>query len=135
MLKEHNILRIGTPEANVGFEVNWSEAEDVRDCQRIRIHVPKGKEDRTFVVKKEELHAVLFTFGNRQEQMKMIPQVESRSRHYETVLGIVAKQDIKKGEKINVAVSIPLPTFEEEIIADAKRDILKTHKGVPIIGV
>lgn len=129
MLKEHNILRVGP----LTFEVNWSDAEDVRDCQMIKIGIPKDA--KSFVIKKEELNAITFAMGNRQEQMKMIPQVETRSRHYETVLGITATKDIKKGEKIVVPVSISLPTFEEEVIAEAKRSVTKTHTGVPLIGV
>ncbi len=129
MLKEHNILRLGP----LTFEVNWSDAEDVRNCQRIRIAFEKDA--KPFVIKKEELNALTFAMGNRQEQMKMIPQVETRSRHYETVLGITATKDIKKGEKIVVPVSLALPTFEEEIIAEAKRSLTKTASGVPLIGV
>lgn len=134
MLKEHNVLRLGTPDLGIQLEVNWSDDAAIRDCQVIRVSFPKSKDGGSFVIKKEELNALTFAMGTKSEQMKMIPIVETRSRHYETVLGITATKNIKKGEKIVFPVSIPLPTFSEEIISEAKRDAVKNHQGLPLIG-
>ena len=34
------------------------------------------------------------------------------------MIGVTAKKDIKKGEKINFPLKITLPTFEQEAIAE-----------------
>lgn len=134
MISEHNKFRLGTPEAGVSLEVNWTDSEEVRDCKRIRVHIPKSKEDKSFVIKKEELNAILFVLGNKEEQMKMIPQVESRSRWYETVVTVKNKsgKPIPPGGDITFPITLTLPTFEEEIISEAKKDVLKST--LPIIG-
>lgn len=128
MLTSHQAFRFADKGSGKEFsaEVNWNGNDN---CAKVRFNFPNG--DRV-VVDRNGLNAMLFAMGNRDEQMKMIPQVESRSRHYETVLGITATKRIEKGEKIVVPVSIALPTFEEEVIAEAKRDVLKTTS--PLIG-
>lgn len=104
------------------FEVNWTEDKSVAGCKLLRVHLPNGD---MAVVRKEHLNAILFALGNEEEQKKMIPQVTRRSRWYETMVGVKAKKDIKKGEEIVFPIKLSLPTFEEEVIAETKRDILK----------
>lgn len=127
MLKGHRTFKVGP----LTFEVNWSNDEEVKDCQLIRIHVDENARD--FTIKKQELNAILFTLGTSDEQMKMIPQVETRSRHYETVVGVKTDRDIAKGEEVIFPISIALPSFEEEIIAEAKRDLQIKQGGFPLI--
>ena len=107
---------------NFFMEVNWlgEKDEETNNCKLIKFVFPDGKES---LIKKEHLNAVLFALGSREEQMKMIPQVIRKVKHYETVLGIVAKKDIKKGELINCAVSISLPAMEEEAISEVKKEV------------
>ncbi len=128
MLTNHQAFRFADKGSGKEFsaEVNWNGNDN---CAKVRFNFPNGDK---VVVDRNGLNAMLFAMGNRDEQMKMIPQVETRSRHYDTVLGITAKADIKKGEKIVVPVSIALPTFEEEVIAEAKKDLVRTTS--PIIG-
>lgn len=129
MLTSHQAFRFADKGTGKEFtaEVNWNGNDN---CAKVRFNFPNGDK---VVVDRNGLNAMLFAMGNRTEQMKMIPQVETRSRHYETVLGITAKKDIRKGEQIVVPVSIALPTFEEEVIAEAKRDVMR--KPSSIIGV
>lgn len=121
MLHSHESFRFADRGTGKEFyaEVNWAGDDN---CEKVRFTFPDGSK---VVVKRNELNAMLFAMGSRDEQMKMVPSVETRSRWYETVLGITATKDIKKGEKIVMPVKITLPTFEEEIIAEAKKDVLK----------
>lgn len=122
MIKNHQKFRmIDQRKVNDFFtEVNWKE-EDLltNDCKIIKFTFPNGKEA---YIERKHLMEMLFVIGAPDEQIKMIPQTIRRSRHYETILGITATKDIKKGEKINVRVKIALPTVEEEVIAEMKRD-------------
>lgn len=108
-------------------EVNWNKFDEkVRDCKLIRFTFPGGK---TCMVKKEALLSFLFAIGSEEEQRKMIPQLINRSRHYETTVSVEAKHDIKKGENVTFPIKLTLPTFSEEIIAEAKRELLTKNKG------
>lgn len=106
---------------NFFMEVNWlgDNDEETNNCKLIKFVFPDGKES---LIKKEHLNAILFAIGTKAEQMKMIPQVIRKVKHYETVIGIKAIKDIKKGENIVVPISLSLPSTEEEAIAEVKRD-------------
>lgn len=132
MIEGHEKFRIGG-EKNGGIigdefyiEVNF-DGDD--KCERLKITFPDGKFS---IIRKEHLNAILFAIGTEAEQRKMIPQVERRSRWYETHIEVVAKKNIKKGEKISFPLKITLPTFEEEVIAEAKRDVIKSN--YPLLG-
>lgn len=124
MLSSHEAFRFadkGTGKELIA-EVNW-EGDDI--CRRVRFTFPNGDK---LIIDRNELTAMLFAIGSPDEQMKMVPSVERRSRWYETVVSVVAKSNIQKGEKITFPLKLTLPTFEEEVIAEAKKDILKsTH--------
>lgn len=133
MLKKYQKFRL-PDEANQNHivgEVNWNpEDEKTNDCKVIKLTLPDG--NNTFL-KKEYLNTLLFAIGTSEEQQKMIPQRIVRTRHYKTMLGITAKKDIRKGEKINFEVDIPMPDVEEEIIGQLKKKVEnKTSKGIII---
>ncbi len=107
-------------------EVNWKKDPKTRDAQLIRFTFPDGK---SAIIKKEALLSFLFTLGTGEEQRKIIPQLITRSRHYETVVSVEAKHDIKKGEKLTFPLSLSLPTLSEELAAEAKREMGLTKKG------
>ena len=97
-------------------EVNWNpEDELTNQCKVLKCTFPNG--DQIFIEKKH-LIELLFSIGSPEEQRKMIPQKILRTRNYETMIGVTAKKDIKKGEKINFPLKITLPTFEQEAIAE-----------------
>lgn len=75
--------------------------------------MPGGK---TAVVRREHLHAVLFAIGTEEDQRNLVPQHLTTVRNYETILGITATKDIRKGEKINVSVKIPIPVDGKDVI-------------------
>lgn len=125
MLKEHEKLRI--PDENklkeMVWEVNWNPKDKkTNECKYVRVHFP----DKSMaLVKKEYLMAALFALGTAKEQRDITPKVQRTSRHYETVVSVTAKQDIKKGQSMTFPLKLTLPTFDEEVIAEAKRDVIK----------
>lgn len=125
MIKGHEKLRV--PDEAKGrdfiFEVNWNTKDSkTNECKKIRITHPDGG---VSVIKREHLMAVLFAIGTEEQQRDLTPKVVNRSRWYETVISVEAKKDIKKGEKLTFPLKITLPTFSEEVIAEAKRDVIK----------
>ena len=125
MIKGHEKIRLPdeNKEHDLVLEVNWNPKDKKsNECKLIRVTHPDGKES---VIRKEHFMAALFAIGNEEEQRKMIPAVKRTSRWYETVVSVEAKKDIAKGDKITFPIKLTLPTVEEEVIADMKRDIAK----------
>ena len=126
MLKGYEKLRI--PDENkvneMVWEVNWNPYDkETNNCKYIRVTFPGGK---VSLVKKDYMTAALFAIGNAEEQRNMVPMVQTRSRWYETMISVVAKKKIEKGEKITFPLKLTLPTFSQEIIAEAKRDVINS---------
>lgn len=88
----------------------------------IKVTFPNGQEQ---IIRREHLHAILFAISGPEEQRKLIPETTIKTRWYETVVGVVAKKDIRKGEEIRFPIKLSLPTFEEEIIGDMKREMIE----------
>lgn len=132
MLEGYEKLQVvDTSERTTGvtFEVNWDESNpETNECKILKMSTPDGK---THYVKKEIFMAFLWLIGNPDEQRKMIPQTFHRTKWYETVVGITATKDIKKGEKINFPLKLSLPSIEEEAIAEIKGNKLKSN--IPLI--
>ena len=109
-------------------EVNWNKYDEkVKDCKLVRFTFPGGK---AIVVQKDALISFIFAIGSEEEQRKLIKEFTTRSRWYETTVSVTAKQDIKKGEELTFPIKLTLPTFSEEIVAEAKRDLTKNSSGV-----
>ena len=125
MIKHYEKFRI--PDQNKlhdwFMEVNWNEKDKkTNECKIIRVTFPNGKQA---FIKKEHFLSVLFTFGDQEQQMKMVPQKLSRTRWYETVVSVKAKRDIKKGEDLTFPIKLSMPSEEEEIIGslDLKKKV------------
>lgn len=126
MISGYEKLRVPdiNKEKDFTIEVNWNPYDkQTKDCKVLRFTFPGGD---TALVKREHFQAVLFALATEDDQRKMIPETVTRIRNYETVLGITAKKDIRKGEKINVAVKIPIPLTQDDVLAggDKKRTII-----------
>ncbi len=85
----------------VEFMVNWNDK--VQNCEYVKIKIA----DEEAVLRREHLSGLLFMIGTDKEQRDLIPQRIEQVNRFETILGITATKDIRKGEKINVRVSIP----------------------------
>lgn len=116
MIKSHEKFRLADISKKHEFfaEVNWNEKDEaVNHCKLVRFTFPDGTQA---TIPKEHLMAMLFAMGNEAEQMKMIPQKLTYNKWYETVVSVVAKADIAKGEKLTFPIKISLPASEEDIV-------------------
>ena len=116
MIDDHQKFRLidKNNKNEIILEVNWDlKDEKTNQCQVVKVISPSG--DETYVDRKE-LHGFLFLIGRPLDQAQLIPQRQQTIRNLETVLGIKATKDIKKGEYINVPVKIPIPYGEQEFI-------------------
>jgi len=129
MLSEYNKLQLEDEAGknNLVIEVNYKDTPEVNECKMLRLTYPDGKQA---YIKREHFMTFLFAIGKAEEQRKMIPKKLTTIRKYQTMLGITATKDIKKGEKINVTVDIPLPPIEQEIIGEAKRQLSRDSSEI-----
>lgn len=130
MILEHEKAKI--PDENgkhdLILEVNWKPDDpDTNECKIIRVTYPDGTQA---FIRRDYLHTFLFAISKTDEQRDLIPHKVKTTRKYSTLVGVVAKNNIKKGEKVNFVVDIPLPDIEKEIMAQAKKEINKTGKIV-----
>jgi len=99
-------------------EVNWSNDKKINESKVIKFICPNGEE---IFVKREHLNEVLFAIGKPEDQQKMIPQKIVTVHWYETVLGVKATKDIRKGEMMNFPIKISIPCNNvKEFIGEAK---------------
>lgn len=99
-------------------EVNWKKDKSIENCQLLKVTFPDGQQA---FVKKDILFAFLFAIGGPKEQRAMIPQQVTRVKWYETVVGVKATKDIRKGETITFPIKLSIPVSQEEIIGDANK--------------
>lgn len=114
---EKFVLPDENKEKNVIVEVNWNlKDEKVKGCKVLRFTFPNGD---AMLVKREYLNQILFAIGNPEDQRRMIPQNMETVHWRETVLGIKATKDIRKGEMINFPIKISFPcTLVKEVIGE-----------------
>ena len=117
MLSEPEKFNIKVISGNpMSIEVNWRpEDEETNNCKVLRIKVG----DKESYLATGDLRTILFAISDKEEQKKMMPLQMITQRKWNTVLGIKAHKNIKKGEMVNFSVDIPLPPIEEEIMYQA----------------
>lgn len=128
MLDTHEKFRLidKNKKNDLFVEVNWSDDAKINECKMVKFNMD-GKEA---LVDVRELNSMLFAIGSPEVQRNLIPQTIKRSRHYETVISVKAKKDIKKGEEITFPIKITLPTVEDEVIAEVKRETTESKGGI-----
>ena len=102
------------------FEVNYDDTPKVQGCKILRVTYPDGSKG---YLRRDYIHSMLFAISEAEQQRELIPAKIQIIRKYQTMLGITAQKNIKKGEKINVMVDIPLPPIEREIMETAKKTV------------
>lgn len=112
------------------IEVNYKRDPTVNQCKILKITFPNG--DVSYVDRKQ-LYMFLFAIGSPSDQQKMVPQTVRRVKWYETVVGVKATKDIRRGEMINFPIKISLPAVEEDIIGELKQKYIleKKPKSLP----
>lgn len=87
---------------SLDIEVNWSNNKSVRGCKHLKVTI----RDEKVILSRDQLWMLIFMFSEEDQQEKMLPIVETVVRHHETIVDLVAKNDIKKGEKYAVHMTI-----------------------------
>ena len=107
------------------IDVNFKpDDESMNECKVLRVTIG----DKESFIAVGDLRAVLFAISAPEQQRKMLPLNMVTQRRYNTMLGVKAERNIKKGEMINFKVDIPLPPMEQEIMNEAARQIKKGLK-------
>lgn len=114
----------------VTMEVNWKKDPKISECKIIKM---TQKDGTVSYIKREMLQAFLFAIGTAEDQKAMIPTQITRSKWYETVVGVKATKDIKKGEEIRFPLKLSLPDIHREAIEEVKHDIKKKHIITPAV--
>ena len=132
MIEKYDKFRISdlNKEKDFFIEVNYKDDPETNQCKILKITFPN--KDVAYV-KRDQLMAFLFAIGRPEDQRKMIPQTIRRTRWYETVIGVKATKDIRKGEMMNFPIKISLPDVSEEVISEIKKDYIieKKPKSLP----
>ena len=132
MIENYEKFRISdlNKEKDFFIEVNYKDDPETNQCKILKITFPN--KDVAYI-KRDELMAFLFAIGRPEDQRKMIPQRIRRTRWYETVIGVKATKDIRKGEMMNFPIKISLPDVSEEVIGEIKKDYIieKKPKSLP----
>ena len=115
MLTTHEIFKVeGVGGKPLHLEVNWNPLDEAtNNCKKVKVVHADGQE---VVINFDNLLASVFAMGKNEDQTRMVPHQISSVRNYQTTLGIKASKDIKKGDMINVRVSIPLPLTQEQTV-------------------
>ena len=131
MLETHEKFRIidkNNRSTGVILEVNWNpDDEKTNKCQVIKMTY----DNKEYFVDRNLFLEFVFAIGRPEDQQKMVPQKIYNVKWYETVLGITATKDIKKGEKINVPIKLTLPAHEQDTISDVRRPSGSSNLIVP----
>ena len=132
MIEKYDKFRISdlNKEKDFFVEVNYKDDPEINQCKILKITFPN--KDVAYI-KRDQLMAFLFAIGRPEDQRKMIPQTIRRTRWYETVIGVKATKDIRKGEMMNFPIKISLPDVSEEVISEIKKDYIieKKPKSLP----
>ena len=132
MIEKYDKFRISdlNKEKDFFVEVNYKDDPEINQCKILKITFPN--KDIAYV-KRDQLMAFLFAIGRPEDQRKIIPQRINRTRWYETVIGVKATKDIRKGEMMNFPIKISLPDVSEEVISEIKKDYIieKKPKSLP----
>ena len=101
------------------IEVNWNKKDKkTNECKVVKVTHPDGSES---LLKREQLHSVLFAIGNAAEQREMVPQSQKITRVYETTISVKAKKRVEKGEEITFPLRLTLPEKNQDIIGQAPK--------------
>lgn len=94
-------------------DVNWEDNVKTNECKVLRFTFPDGTHA---FVERQHLMEMMFAIGSYEEQKDLVPQKLTRSRWYETTVGVKATKDIRKGEMINFPIKLSLPDQTDEIL-------------------
>jgi hypothetical protein len=116
MISEYTRLDVG----KMSVEVNWNA--HVTPCKKFKFIWKGDGPPIEQVVDRNEVYAMLFMFGDDNQQVDLIPVKTEKIRAINTMMGIRAKKDIRKGETIKFRHTYFMPEREyESLILDPSR--------------
>ncbi len=133
MIDHHEKFRIPdiNKERDWFLEVNWNPKDKkTNDCKVLKITHPDGKES---LVDKKHLVSVLFAIGNAAEQRDMVPQKQTLTKVYETVVSVKSKKRIEKGENITFPIRLNIPVSQQDVIGTVQKKREHIGEGTPLI--
>ena len=88
------------------LEVNWSKDKDIKEAQKIRLTWG----DKKMVIATGDLYLILVALVRRDQQGSLItPFAKVKKKSYiDRMVRIKAKNDIRKGQEINMRLKIPI---------------------------
>lgn len=133
MITEHNRFNIPTISGKpIEFEVNWSDAEDVKDSKILKLFINGGE----VLVLRDNLTAVIMLLGDADTKRKLLPMERTTIRQAKRLLDLefVATRAYKKGEKIHAqAWHTDVMEDNEEIYYDAMKNANKNRTASGLI--
>lgn len=131
MIKSYNKITLNDLQSDndIEVEINWREDDPAtNECKVLKFHLANSK---FAYIKREEFIALALALGSREEKRNLIPTRETRTRWYETTLGVKAAKDIQKGQMIIFNVKIPLPDEREVVWGKTERLPNEVSKKLP----
>ena len=127
MITEHQKFQLPDLDGknNIVGEVNWEDKDATKNGQVIKFTLPDGK--KTFI-KRDHLNEILFAIGTKEDQVQLVPEKLQTVHWIDTVIGMKADKDIRKGEMINSRVKLSAPcTNVAPIVGEKsfKKDVKK----------
>lgn len=128
MISEHTKARVHDlrGKADMDLEINFSEDPLFKNCVKITV----GSED--IIVDMKDLYEFVFWAASPEQQSNLIPMTQTKVRTIEKLHKVEVKQDIKKGQFLNVrcTTNVPVEIFDGLAGMMGKKSVPKTF-GVP----
>ena len=100
-------------------KVEVPDGEPTYTLETVEIEI----DDKKAIIALGDLRSIIFGLSDPKAQRDLLPIQMVTQRRYQTVLGVKASKNIKKGEMVNFKVDIPLPPIEKEIAQEAARQL------------
>jgi len=104
MIKDYQKLGIKNYANNgeeLAIEVNYNDYARKNELIKLTI------DEKTVIVKRDHLKAILFLVGSDEDKIDLIDTITQKITYQPVVVELIATQDIKKGGKIKTMVDFP----------------------------
>lgn len=103
----------------LNIEINWKD--DIEDVVKFRIG------DQTAIIKRQDLFSFMFVTGTPEQQEALMPVRSTKIVKHLRQHRIVAKKDIKAGEKlvVNCEIDVPVAIYES-----LRMDMVRGKRGL-----
>ncbi len=108
-------------------EVNWEPS--VTPCRKIKFSLG----DRTAVIDREDLYAMMFLFADPEQQVDLIPVHQTKVRVIQRMLHVRTKKEMRKGEIMHVPYKyfVPEAIYERLLTSKDYRSVPTSDLSTP----